>query len=88
MAGFGGPCAYAITIDMGGRQVPAVFSTMNMCGNVGALAFPMVVPLYRKFTGTWESVLILVALTYLGAAFCWAMLKPEGTVFEKPHAAR
>src|SRR5262249_58856275 len=36
----GGPCAYAITIDMGGRHVAIVFSLMNMAGNVGAGGFP------------------------------------------------
>ena len=87
-ATLGGPCAYAITIDMGGRQVPAVFSTMNMCGNVGAMAFPIVVPWYLGMTGTWESVLLLFGATYLGAAACWAMLKPEGNVFDRAGAAR
>ena len=43
-AAFGGPCAYTSTIDMGGRHVPMVFSTMNMAGNIGAFVFPIVVP--------------------------------------------
>jgi hypothetical protein len=43
-AAFGGPCAYAATIDMGGRHVVMLFSLMNMAGNVGAFLFPVVVP--------------------------------------------
>ena len=43
-ASMGGPCAYAITIDMGGRHVAPVFSTMNMAGNVGAMLFPLLIP--------------------------------------------
>ncbi len=43
-AAFGGPCAYTSTIDMGGKHVPIVFSTMNMAGNFGAFVFPIIVP--------------------------------------------
>jgi hypothetical protein len=37
-ASLAGPCAYSITIDMGGKHTAAVFSTMNMLGNIGAIA--------------------------------------------------
>ncbi len=33
-ASVGGPCSYAVTIDMGGDQVAILFATMNMVGNL------------------------------------------------------
>jgi ACS family glucarate transporter-like MFS transporter/ACS family D-galactonate transporter-like MFS transporter len=38
-----GPAAYTVTIDLGGRHVATVFSTMNMAGNLGATLLPIVV---------------------------------------------
>jgi sugar phosphate permease len=93
-AGFAGPCAYAVSIDMGGRHVPAVFSTMNMIGNFGAGLLAWYVPYYRSsvdwllqrlgITGvsSWDAVLHLFAATYLAAALCWMRLRIRGSVFD------
>jgi nitrate/nitrite transporter NarK len=90
-AGFAGPCAYAVTIDMGGRHVPAVFSTMNMIGNFGAGLLAWYVPYFRTgllprlgITGvsSWDAVLLLFAATYLAAALCWMRLRVAGSVFD------
>ena len=78
----GGPPSYAITIDMGGRHVATVFSTMNMAGNVGAAMFPLMVTELRAQT-SWESVLLLFGGMFIASAFCWMMLKPEGSVFDQ-----
>jgi nitrate/nitrite transporter NarK len=78
---FAGPCAYSITIDMGGRHVPAVFSVMNMSGNLGAWLFPMAVPEVVAWTGEWEPVLFLFAGIYLLSALFWLLLDARGTVF-------
>lgn len=88
LAGFGAPCSYAVTIDVGGRYVPAVFSTMNMFGNFGAGLFPVVVPHFRLMVErlaagsssdpvrtSWNAVLLLFAATYLAAALCWIWLR-------------
>lgn len=91
-AGFAGPCAYAVTIDVGGRHVPAVFSTMNMLGNFGAGLLPWIVPRYRQAVlrllsdgsgaerASWDAVLLLFAAMYLAAALCWwrVRLEPSG----------
>ena len=42
-----------ITIDMGGRHVAPVFSTMNMAGNLGAMLFPLAVPWFVRGAG-WD----------------------------------
>jgi ACS family glucarate transporter-like MFS transporter len=70
-ASCGGPCAYAITMDLGGRHVTAVFSFMNMCGNVGAFLFPIIVPKLVSRTGAWDAVLFAFALIHVAAALCW-----------------
>lgn len=82
-AALAGPCAYTITIDMGGPHVAAVHSTMNMMGNLGAWAFPIAVPwLLAKF-GSWDAVLVVFGGIYvLGAAF-WLLLKPEGDILQQ-----
>lgn len=86
-AAISGPCAYAITIDMGGRHVTNVFSTMNMWGNIGAWLFPLLVPKLVKHTDSWESVLFLFAGIYLAAAFAWMLFDPNRTIFEKQEEA-
>jgi MFS family permease len=83
VASFAAPCAYAITIDMAGEHVAPVFSTMNMSGNLGALAFPVVVPWLIDWTGGWDAVLFVFAGLYLAAAFFWMLLNPTGTIFDR-----
>src|SRR5262249_51670986 len=61
---FGAPCAYAITMDMGGRHTPTVFALMNMSGNLGAAIFPSVVA--HILGPKWEAVVLV--LTGGGAA--------------------
>jgi MFS transporter, ACS family, D-galactonate transporter len=79
----GGPCAYTITIDMGGRHVATLFGAMNMIGNLGAMAFIRIVPMFQEWTQSWDAVLLLFAAVYAAAAVCWLMLNPNGTVFEQ-----
>lgn len=81
-AAVAGPCAYTITIDMGGRHVATVFSTMNMSGNIGAVLFPLIVPKVVSYSG-WNSVLILSAGIYMGAGLCWLFFNAQGDVFSQ-----
>jgi ACS family glucarate transporter-like MFS transporter len=83
-AAFSAPCAYAITIDMGGKHVAPIFSLMNMSGNIGAVLFPSVVPYLVNMTGSWDAVLFLFAGIYLAAAFWWLLLNPDGTIGQNP----
>jgi MFS transporter, ACS family, D-galactonate transporter len=79
----GGPTAYSITIDMGGKHVGTVFSTMNMAGNVGATIMPMIVPWVKNYVGNWDVILLLFGATFFAAAICWMLLKPVGTIFDQ-----
>lgn len=82
-AAVAGPCSYTITIDMGGEHIPMVNSVMNMCGNVGAMLFPLLVPWLLRETGSWNAVLLTFGGVYVAASLCWGFLRPEGTVFEQ-----
>lgn len=75
-AAVGGPCAYTVTIDMGGRHVAILFATMNMIGNLGAFAFIQAAPQLIKFAG-WDAVLGLFVVLHLAAALFWALIRPD-----------
>lgn len=77
------PCAYAMTIDMGGSHVATVNATMNMMGNFGAWAFPIVVPWLLARFGNWDAVLVVFGALYVVGALFWLLLKPEGTIVEQ-----
>lgn len=72
-AGLAAPAAYTITIDLGGRHVATVFSTMNMMGNLGAYLMPLVVVELIDYY-SWNESLVLLAGLYLAAALCWTMI--------------
>jgi nitrate/nitrite transporter NarK len=78
----GGGSAYAITLDLGGRHVATVFSTMNMFGSIGAALFPYYAGYLVKTTRDWNNVLWSIVAIYIAAATCWALLNPNGTLFE------
>jgi MFS family permease len=86
-AALAGPCGYSITIDMGGRHVASVFSTMNTAGTLGSAAFPIFVPWIVRLTGSWDASLFAFAGSYLAAAACWLMLDPGGSVFDRSFLA-
>jgi MFS family permease len=78
----GGVSAYTITMDLGGPHVATVFSTMNMCGSIGAAVFPAYAGWLVKTTGDWNDVLWSIVVIYVAAAASWALLNPNGTLFE------
>ena len=79
-AAVGNPCSCAITMSMGGSNVATVMSMMNMSGNIGAALFPIAVPWLLAATGSWNAVLMGFGGLYVGAAFCWLMLKTDSDV--------
>lgn len=82
-AALAGPCAFAITIDMGGAQIATVNATMNMMGNLGAWSFPIAVPWLLKRFGSWDSVLLVFGACYVASSLFWLLLKPEGTILDQ-----
>jgi len=82
-AAMAAPCAYAISIDMGGAHVATVNATMNMMGNLGAWSFPIAVPWLLTRFGSWDAVLVLFGALYVMGALFWLLLRPEGTIVEQ-----
>lgn len=76
LATFGGVSGYTMAIDLGGQHVATAFSLMNMCGNIGAALFPLLVGyISTSFLG-WDGVLGMCVLILIVDAVCWAMLNP------------
>jgi MFS family permease len=80
-ATFGGVSGYTVAISYGGRHVATVFSSMNMCGNIGAALFPVTAGWLIARTGNWNLLLFLFAGVMALDAVCWAILNPRGTLF-------
>jgi ACS family glucarate transporter-like MFS transporter len=85
ISSFAAPCAYALTMDMAGRNLGVVFGTMNMAGNLGAGAFAWFIPRLVS-RGGWDSALVAFAGLHLVAAVCWLLVNPNGTIGERPPA--
>ena len=84
---FSATCAYAITMDMGGRHLGVVFGLMNMAGNFGAYAFTAVVPrLNHWYGGDWNATLVLFAAMHVAALLFWLPLDPNGVIGERAPA--
>jgi MFS family permease len=80
---FGGVSGYTVAMDFGGQRVSTVFSIMNMCGNIGAAAFPLAIGWLVKRTGNWNMVLFIFAGIFAADAVCWALLNPKKPLFEE-----
>jgi MFS family permease len=78
---FSAPCAYALTMDLGGRNLGIVFSTMNMAGNLGSFAFTWAAPRLVAWRG-WDACLFVFAGAHVASAICWLFINPEGTIGE------
>jgi sugar phosphate permease len=76
---------YAITIDLGGKQVATVFSLMNMSGNIGAALFPIMVPRLLAGSGNdWDVVIVVFAGLYVLSAVCWVGFDANKPLFKEP----
>jgi MFS transporter, ACS family, D-galactonate transporter len=78
---FASPCAYSLTIDMGGKHVAIVFALMNMFGNLGSMAFVALVPLLNAWGG-WDAALALFAGLHVASAVCWLFIDTRVVVGE------
>lgn len=79
---FGGVSGYSVAIDFGGARIATVFSVMNMCGNIGAGLFPLVVGQWIQRGNNWSFALFLFAGIFALDALIWAVLNPRKPLFE------
>jgi nitrate/nitrite transporter NarK len=69
-------------MSLGGPHVATVSAMANMSGNLGAAAFPVVVPWLLANVGGWDAVLAGFASLYLIAAVFWFLIRTKGSLFE------
>jgi len=78
--GFSSTATWAATIDMGKERTPIVFAIMNMTGNLGAWACPLILGyLFEAIAAGqygWNAVGWIFLANFAAAALCWAFLDP------------
>lgn len=79
-AALAGPCAFAATIDIGGRHVPQVFGLMNMSGNFAAALCPIAIGWLFERTENWNLILLLFAAIYVAGAVFWVFVNPSKVI--------
>jgi MFS family permease len=82
LAALGVAPAWAVCLEIGGRNAGVVSGAMNTFGNLGGVASPLVVGWCLEAWGSWSAPLWTVAALYLGAAACWLAIDPESPVPE------
>ncbi len=78
---FSSPCAYALCIDIGGKNLAVIFGLMNMLGNLGAFAFVSSI-MTLVAHGGWELALGFWLALHVIALVCWLFLDPNVVIGE------
>lgn len=79
---FSSPCAYALSIDIGGKNLAVVFGLMNMFGNLGAAAYVQTV-MRTVDLGGWDLALGVWFSLHGFALVCWVFLNPNVVIGEQ-----
>ncbi len=71
------PGSWATCMDVGGKYAGTVSGSMNMMGNFGGMAGPLVVGWVLTLTGRdWHTVFVVTSIIYSLGAFCWLFIDP------------
>lgn len=81
-AAVGNPCVSTVMMHVGGSHVATISGLMNMCGNLGAATFPVVVPWLLANAGGWDAVLVCFTTLYVVAALFWLMMQTRPNMFD------
>jgi MFS family permease len=87
LAALGVAPAWAVCLEIGGRNAGVVSGAMNTFGNLGGVASPLVVGWCLEAWGSWNAPLYTVAALYLASAACWLGIDPEAPLPELVAAA-
>jgi len=81
------PGSWATCMDVGGKFAGTVSGSMNMMGNFGGMAGPLVVGLILNSTHQdWHMVFLITTVIYSLGAFCWLAIDPV-TPLDQPRQA-
>jgi MFS transporter, ACS family, glucarate transporter len=71
------PGSWASCMDVGGRYAGTVSGSMNMLGNIGGMAGPILVGFVLDRTHRdWQLAFAISAIVYFLGAFCWMFIDP------------
>ncbi|AOS46201.1 putative sulfoacetate transporter SauU [Lacunisphaera limnophila] len=71
------PGSWASCMDIGGKYAGTVSGSMNMMGNFGGMAGPIVVGLVLSLTSRdWQLAFAISAVIYFLGAVCWLFIDP------------
>jgi MFS transporter, ACS family, glucarate transporter len=71
------PGSWATCMDIGGKYAGTVSGSMNMMGNFGGMAGPMVVGyILQVTTKNWELVFAISSAIYFLGGFFWLFIDP------------
>ncbi len=64
-------------MDVGGRCAGTVSGSMNMMGNFGGMAFPLVTGwVLDRFDQNYQIVFLVAVIIYFIGALCWLKIDP------------
>ena len=71
------PGSWATCMDVGGRYAGTVSGSMNMLGNLGGMAGPVVVGyVLDRAPRDWHLVFVICSVIYFLGAICWLFIDP------------
>ena len=80
------PGSWATCMDVGGRFAGTVSGSMNMLGNFGGMAGPIVVGYVLDWVrGDWQLVFAICSVIYFLGAICWLFIDPVRPLEEAAH---
>ena len=82
---FGQAANWVTIIDLGGKYAGSATGFINMLGNLGNFAQPVIGALIFKHLG-WNTLFIVYAAAYLCAASMWLFIDPTRAFHERPTA--
>lgn len=81
------PGAWAACMDVGGKYVGTVSGSMNMLGNFGGMAGPVVVGYVLAWTHRdWQLAFAISAIIYFLGAICWLFIDPVTPLEDSSHS--
>jgi ACS family glucarate transporter-like MFS transporter len=68
--------AWAVAMELGGRNSAVLSATMNTAGQIGGMLSPLVLAYLVDRLGNWSIPLHVLSGLYLMAAVCWLVIRP------------
>jgi MFS family permease len=79
------PGSWSTCMDVGGKYAGTVSGSMNMMGNFGGMAGPLVVGFVLQHTNRdWQLAFLLSSIIYILGGICWAWIDPVTPLEKKP----